>query len=118
MKKTRNSKTINKQKQALKEIYNLVKTEGSNDVFAHVTHVSKSGRLRIIHFETRNRSPLGRAIEQVLGFTYIGRFYGNRVQGFGMDMIFATVLKINLTYQKHFPTDPQPLLNERYFDMM
>lgn len=82
--------------QKLKEIMN--KTENKR-VYATVLHVSNTGMSRVIKFIAITKRGhvynLNELIHRITGYAWDRNYYGLRVYGCGMDMVFNTLYNVN-----------------------
>jgi hypothetical protein len=84
---------------ALKQLKDIMKKCKDKKCFAVVTHVSKSGMSRNVHFMAFTKGGgvynLDGFIHKIIGYSFSNNSVGLRVGGCGMDMIFKTLYDLN-----------------------
>ena len=118
--------------QALKQLKEIMQKTKNKRVYATVLHVSATGMSRVIKFIviTRKGSVLNinDLIHRITGYAWDRNYYGLRVYGCGMDMIFNTLYNVNCgalnyrvikTSKKHdnHYLRYDGLVNSNYFDI-
>ena len=91
----RNAETL----QALKQLKNIMQKTKNKRVYATVLHVSNTGMSRVIKFIVITRSGnvfnINDLIHRITGYKHDNNYYGLRVYGCGMDMVFNTLYNVN-----------------------
>ena len=91
----KNEKTL----QALKQLKKIMQKTKNKRVYATVLHVSSSGMSRVIKFIAITKQGdvynLNNLIHDITGYRHDNNYYGLRVYGCGMDMIFNTLYNVN-----------------------
>lgn len=92
---SKNEKTL----QALKQLKKIMQKTKNKRVYATVLHVSNTGMSRVIKFIAITKKGdvynLNGLIHDITGYRHDNNYYGLRVYGCGMDMIFHTLYNVN-----------------------
>ena len=84
---------------ALKELKELMKKTKDKRIYASALHVSNSGMSRVIKFCIITKKGelynINNLVHRITGYNWDQNYYGLRVYGCGMDMIFNTLYNIN-----------------------
>lgn len=85
--------------QALKQLKEIMQKTKNKRVYATVLHVSNTGMSRVIKFMVVTRRGnvlnINNLIHRITGYKHDNNYYGLRVYGCGMDMIFNTLYNVN-----------------------
>lgn len=85
---------------ALHQLKNIMDKTKNKRVYATVLHVSNTGMSRVIKFIaiTKRGSVLNITdlIHRITGYNWDRSYYGLRVYGCGMDMVFNTLYNVNV----------------------
>lgn len=85
--------------ESLNQLKKIMKKCKDHRVYATVLHVSSTGMSRVIKFiAITNRGDvynLNNIIHNITGYKHDNNYYGLRVYGCGMDMIFNTLYVVN-----------------------
>lgn len=100
--KTKNKKDVARL-QALKQLKKIMLKCKDKRCYASVLHVSSSGMSRVIHFVAITKRGdvynLDGMIHNITDYNFDNNYYGLRVGGCGMDMIFHVLYTVN-TYAR------------------
>ena len=95
MKKEKNFKKL----EALNQLKKIMQKCKDKRIYAMVLHVSNSGMSRTITFKAidkhGNLYNVNELIHRITGYAWSNSYYGLRVYGCGMDMIFNTLYNVN-----------------------
>lgn len=85
--------------QALKQLKEIMQKTKNKRVYATVLHVSNTGMSRVIKFMVITRKGnvlnINDLIHEITGYRYDNSYYGLRVYGCGMDVVFNTLYNVN-----------------------
>ena len=84
---------------ALNQLKEIMQKTKNKRVYATVLHVSNTGMSRVIKFIAITKQGdvynLNNLIHRITGYKHDPNYYGLRVYGCGMDMIFHTLYNVN-----------------------
>ena len=92
-------KKIQEKLEALHQLKKIMQHTKDKRIYASVIHVSATGMSRVIKFYTITKNGslynLNGLINNITGYAWDKNYYGLRVYGCGMDMIFNTLYNVN-----------------------